>query len=208
MIVIGVTGSIGMGKSTASAMLRDMGIPVHDSDACVHRLLAANGAGVVAVGTAFPEAYEKNTNAIDRKKLRALLGNDHDKWDELEKLLHPPVVASQQDFINEQRSKGVKTVALDIPLLFETGGEKRCDYTVVVSAPDFIQRQRVLQKMSEEDFVFRLSRQIPDAQKRARADFVVPSGLGMAEMRAALEDVVRQIRSKGNGNDHLPSHGR
>ena len=208
MIVIGVTGSIGMGKSTASAMLRDMGIPVHDSDACVHGLLAANGAGVISVGIVFPEAYDKNTNAIDRKKLRAALGNDHDKWSELEKLLHPLVAASQQDFINDQRSKGVKMAALDIPLLFETGAEKRCDYTVVVSAPEFIQRQRVLQKMSAEDFAFRLSRQMPDAQKRALADFVVPSGLGMAEMRAALEDVVRKIKGKGNGNDHLPTYGR
>ena len=207
MIVIGVTGSIGMGKSTASAMLCDMGIPVHDSDACVHSLLAANGAGAIAVGTAFPETYDKNTNAIDRKKLRALLGNDHDKWNELEKLLHPLVVASQQDFINDQRSKGVKMVALDIPLLFETGAEKRCDYTIVVSAPDFIQRQRVLQKMSAEDFAFRLSRQMPDAQKRARVDFVVPSGLGMAEMRAALEDVVRAIKKKemNHDNGHFPS---
>ena len=208
MIVIGVTGSIGMGKSTASAMLRNMGIPVHDSDACVHALLGASGAGVVPVGVAFPEAYDKNTNANDRKKLRALLGSDHAKWDELEKLLHPLVAASQQDFINDQRSKGVQMVALDIPLLFETGAQARCDHTVVVSAPEFIQHQRVLQKMSAEDFAFRLSRQMPDAQKRALADFVVPSGLGMAEMRTALEDVIRKIKGKGNGSDHLPTYGR
>ena len=208
MIVIGVTGSIGMGKSTAAAMLLDMKIPVHDSDACVHALLAANGAGVVPVGTAFPESYDHQTNSIDRKKLRAALGSDHEKWGELEKLLHPLVQASQQKFINDQRSKGIDMVALDIPLLFETGAETRCDYTVVISAPEFIQRQRVLQKMSEEDFAFRAARQMPDSQKRARADFVVSSGLGMAEMRAELEDVIRKIRSKGNGNNHLPTYGR
>ena len=208
MIVIGITGSIGMGKSTAAAMLSDMGIPVHDSDACVHRLLAPGGAGVTPVGIAFPKAYDKNTHSVDRRKLRAELGSDHAKWDELESLLHPLVLSSQQDFINEQRSKGVNMVALDIPLLFETNGQQRCDYTIVVSAPDFVQRQRVLQKMSEEDFVFRLSRQMPDSQKRALADFVVPSGLGMAEMRQELEKAVRKIRSKGNGNDHIPAHGR
>ena len=208
MIVIGVTGSIGMGKSTAAAMLLDMKIPVHDSDACVHALLAANGTGVVPVGTAFPESYDHKTNSIDRKKLRSALGSEHEKWDELEKLLHPLVRASQQEFINEQRSKGGAMVALDIPLLFETGVEARCDYTVVISAPEFIQRQRVLQKMSEEDFAFRSARQMPDSQKRARADFIVPSGLGLAEMRAELEDVIRKIRSKGNGNNHLPTYGR
>lgn len=208
MIVIGVTGSIGMGKSTAAAMLMDMGIPVHDSDACVHRLLASGGVGVVPVGTAFPDSYDHKTTCIDRKKLRAALGGDHARWDELEALLHPLVQASQQDFINEQRAKGVKTVALDIPLLFETGAETRCDYTIVVSAPAHIQEQRVLQKMSAEDFSFRLSRQMPDAQKRARADFVVTSALGMAEMRKELEEVLRKIRGKSNGNDHLPSHRR
>lgn len=208
MIVIGITGSIGMGKSTAAAMLRGMGIPVHDSDACVHKLLSPGGAGVTPVGIAFPDAYDRKSDSIDRKKLREALGDDHAKWDELERLLHPLVRASQQDFINEYRAKGIELVALDIPLLFETGAEKRCDYTVVISAPAHIQEQRVLQKMSAEDFTFRLSRQMPDAQKRALADFVVPSGLGMAEMRQALEGVVRKIKGRGNGNDYLPSHGR
>lgn len=208
MIVIGITGSIGMGKSTAAAMFMDMGIPVHDSDACVHQLLAGGGAGVIAVGTMFPEAYDHKTNSIDRRKLRAALGGDHGKWDELEKLLHPLVQASQQDWLRDQKNKGVRIAALDIPLLFETGAEARCDYVIVVSAPAHIQEQRVLKKMSAEDFAFRLARQMPDAQKRARADFVVSSALGMAETRKELEEAVRKIRSKSNGNDHIPSYGR
>lgn len=196
MIVIGITGSIGMGKTTAAHMLRDMKIPVFDSDACVHELLAPGGAGVVSVGTAFPEAYDKKTKSIDRKMLRAALAGDHEKWNQLESLLHPLVQAAQQDWLRDHKSKGVKMAALDIPLLFETGAEARCDAVIVVSAPDFIQNQRVLEKMSAEDFAFRLSRQMPDAQKCARADYVLNSGQGLAEMRKELENIVSDIREK------------
>lgn len=196
MIVIGITGSIGMGKTTAAHMLRDMKIPVFDSDACVHELLAPGGAGVVAVGTAFPEAYDKKTKSIDRRLLRAALAGSHEQWNLLESLLHPLVQAAQQDWLRDQKSKGVKIAALDIPLLFETGAEARCDCVIVVSAPDFIQSQRVLQKMSAEDFAFRLSRQMPDAQKRARADYVLNSGQGLADMRKELENIVSDIREK------------
>lgn len=196
MIVIGITGSIGMGKSTAAAMLMDMGIPVHDSDACVHKLLQPGGAAVAAALEAFP-GCGSDRNGIDRKALRAALGSDHAQWDILESILHPLVQASQQDWLRAQKSLGVKMAALDIPLLFETGAEQRCDYTICVTAPDFVQRQRVLKKMSEEDFEFRLSRQMPDAEKRQRADYVVQSGAGLAATRAALEAVVRAIRDNG-----------
>ncbi|MBI4031139.1 MAG: dephospho-CoA kinase [Proteobacteria bacterium] len=196
MIVIGITGSIGMGKTTAANMLRDMKIPVFDSDSCVHDLLAPGGAGVTPAGIAFPEAYDKKTKSIDRGRLRAALGGDHEKWNLLESLLHPLVQGAQQDWLRGQKGKGVKIAALDIPLLFETGAEARCDCVIAVSAPEFIQRQRVLEKMSEEDFAFRLSRQMPDEQKRMRADYVLNSGQGLAEMRRELQDIVSDIREK------------
>ncbi|HEY8191539.1 MAG TPA: dephospho-CoA kinase [Alphaproteobacteria bacterium] len=196
MIVIGITGSIGMGKSTAAAMFMDMGIPVHDSDACVHELMAPGGVATEAVLDAFPGCGNSG-DGINRKALRAVLGSDHAQWDKLEAILHPLVQESQQVWLRAQKSLGVKMAALDIPLLFETGAEKRCDYTICMTAPDFVQRQRVLKKMSEADFEFRLSRQMPDADKRARADYVVQSGAGKAEMRSALEAVVRAIRNHG-----------
>lgn len=198
MIVIGITGSIGMGKSTAAAMLMDMGIPVHDSDACVHELMGPDGRAVAAVLEAFPGCGRDGGTGIERKALRAALGSDHAQWDRLESILHPLVQQSQQDWLRAQKSLGIKIAALDIPLLFETGAEQRCDYTVCISAPGFVQRQRVVEgrKMSEADFEFRLSRQMTDAEKCTRADYVVQSGGGLPAMRAALEGMVRDIRGR------------
>lgn len=195
MIVIGLTGSIGMGKSTAGQMLERIKIPVFDSDRSVHGLLSAGGAGVIPVATAFPEAYRKKTNDIDRVKLRGLLGEEHEKWDLLESLLHPLVQADQQDFLRAQNSKSVKIAALDIPLLFETGAEKRLDYTICLTAPAWLQRRRVLSRpgVSEEDFAFRLARQMPDAEKRRLADFVVQTGIGMAYTRRCLQKIINTI---------------
>ena len=212
MIVIGLTGSIGMGKSTAANMLRDMGVPVHDSDAAVHELLAPGGAGVEPVRAAFAGVYDKSTGGIDRRALgKAVFGNP-ESLRALEQILHPLVQQSQQAFMRAQQRAGIKMVAMDIPLLFETGAEQRCDYTIVVSAPYEIQRQRVLARpgMTEEMFQQRLAQQMSDADKRARADFVVQTGIGLAHTRSELAQVLRTIKNKGLNNDghRFPSHDR
>ena len=210
MIVIGLTGSIGTGKTTAANMLREMGIPVFDSDAAVHELLGKGGRGIRPVFEFFPDSYDKKTESIDRRKLRDLLGKDHGKWDILESVLHPLVQEMQQDWMRAQRANGIAMAALDIPLLFETGAENRVDYTICVSCPPFMQRQRVLARsgMTEEDFAFRLSRQMPDAEKRLKSDFVVETGIGFAETRAELENVGRIIKDRRprRENGCIPPH--
>jgi dephospho-CoA kinase len=212
MIVIGLTGSIGMGKTTAANMLRDMGVPVHDSDAAVHELLAAGGAGVAPVAARFPAAFDSKAQAIRRDVLGRLVFGDPEKRRALEEILHPLVRESQAVFIRGQQRAGIGIVALDIPLLFETGAENRVDCTVVVTAPYEIQRQRVLARpgMDEEQFQKRLASQMSDAEKRKRADFIVQTGVGFAHTRAELAQVLRLIREKGpgNGNRRLPSHDR
>lgn len=201
MIVIGLTGSIAMGKSTAAKMLVDMrGVVVHDSDAAVHRLY--NDPEVIdRVREFFPKSYDSKTGKIDKLKLREELGTDHEKWDTIEDILHPYVRASQQQFLQEQQRLGTRLVILDIPLLFETGAEERVDYTICVSAPEYIQRQRVLQGrgMDEEDFEFRLSRQMPDDEKKRRADFVVQTGVGLAETRKMLHNIIQRLTEKHYG---------
>lgn len=199
MIVIGLTGSIGMGKTTAGNMLRDMGVPVHCSDEAVHELLRQGGAGVQPVLMVFLEAWGKDRKEIDRRKLREILDRDHGKWDELEDVLHPLVIERQQAFLKAQQGQGVRMAALDIPLLFETGAENRVDFTVCVSAPGFVQRHRVLSRSGmEEDYLeFLLSRQMPDAEKRRRADFIVQTGLGLSYTRRQLENVLRRIDRRG-----------
>lgn len=213
MIVIGLTGSIGMGKSTAANMLRDMGVPVHDSDATVHELLAPGGAGVEAVCALFPDSYDKESGGINRSALGRAVFGDTAALRALEAVLHPLVQQSQQGFIRAQQRAGINIVALDIPLLFETGAEKRCDYTIVVTAPYEIQRQRVLARpgVTEDMFKQRLAQQMSDADKRARADFIVQTGIGMAHTRQELATVLRDIKKqKGLNNDghRLPSHDR
>ncbi len=215
MIIVGLTGSIAMGKSTAAEMLRDMsGVAVHCSDDTV-RALYDNPEVIDLIKTTFPQAWVKKTGKIDKKKLIETLGNDAEKWDALEDILHPYVLRSQQKFLAEHKRLGTKIAVLDIPLLFETGGDQRVDYTICVTAPEFIQRQRIDQrikqgKLTEDDFQFRLSRQMPDVEKRARADFLVQSGQGLAYTRRELEKIVQQLKEKhfGNGNKchRFPSH--
>lgn len=213
MIVIGLTGSIGMGKSTAANMLRDLGVPVHDSDAAVHELLGPNGTAVAAVAARFPQTYDKKSNAIDRKTMGAAVFGDDGERKALEAILHPLVQQAQADFIRAQGRMGIKMVALDIPLLFETGAEQRVDKVIVVSAPYEIQRQRVLARsgMTEEQFRKRLASQLPDSEKRRRADYVVETGIGLAHTRAELAKIVRELRGwKGPKNDgnSFPAYGR
>lgn len=201
MIVIGITGSIGMGKTTAANMLREMGIPVHDSDASVHALLGPDGGAVTAVGAKFPEALAKDAagrSYIDRQVLGRIVFGDRQKKRDLEEILHPLVRADSDAFKDEMRKKAHKIVALDIPLLFETGGEKRVDVTICISAPKDVQRERVLARpgMTSEKFDRIVSGQLPDAEKRKRATYVVESDKGFDDMRKQIEKIVDRIRSK------------
>ncbi len=196
MIVLGITGSIGMGKSTIAAMLEDMGCPVHNSDIAVHEALAPGGAAFDEVIAAFPETLDKETATINRKILGALVFNNPDKRKKLEAIVHPAVWASQARFLDAQKNNGQRIVGLDIPLLYETGAEKRVDYVLVASAPHFIQKRRVLKRpnMNEEKFNAILATQMPDAEKRRRADFVVPTGLGLLYTRYKLNRILQEIQ--------------
>ena len=194
MIVLGLTGSVGMGKSTAAAMFRRLGIAVHDSDAAVHRLLAPKGAAVAAVEAAFP-GVRRPDGGIDRPALGARVFADPAALKRLERILHPLVRQSQERFLARARARRLALVVLDIPLLFETGGARRCDKVVVVSAPAFLQRARVMARpgMTAPRLAAILAQQMPDAQKRLRADHVVPSGLGRAVTFRHLERLVRAL---------------
>lgn len=196
MIVLGITGSIGMGKSTACSMLRAMGVPVYDADAAVHRLFAPGGAAVPLIAEAFPAAVVDGR--VDRSRLGPLVLNDEAALRRLEGIVHPLVRQEEKIFLDVNRRRGTRVVALDIPLLFETGGAERCDYTIVVSAPRLVQRQRVLARpgMTQEKFAAILSRQMPDAEKRRRADYVVPTGLGKAVTWRALQRVLADVRRR------------
>ncbi|WP_374652108.1 dephospho-CoA kinase [Dongia sp.] len=195
MHILGLTGSIGMGKSTAAAMLRALGLPVHDADAAVHRLLAKGGKAVAAVGAAFPGVVADG--AVDRKALGALVFGKPAQLKRLEAILHPLVRRAERDFLAQCRQERHDVVVLDIPLLFETGGEKRCDGVVVVTAPQFLQTQRVMKRpgMTRERFRQILQSQMPDAEKRRRADWVVDTGLGRRPTLAALGRIVRELKS-------------
>ncbi|MFA7430470.1 MAG: dephospho-CoA kinase [Rhodospirillaceae bacterium] len=196
MIVLGVTGSIAMGKSTACALLRAQGVPVHDADATVHRLFATGGAAVPLIAQAFPGVVVEGR--VDRTLLGPRVLGNTEALRRLEAIVHPLVRAEEKAFLDRYRRAGRSVVALDIPLLFETGGEARCDATLTVSAPAFLQRQRALRRpgMTAEKFAAILARQMPDAQKRRRADYVVPSGLGRAVTWRALAGILADVRRK------------
>lgn len=196
MIVLGLTGSIGMGKSTAAKMLRLMGVPVHDSDKAVHAALLPKGGAFREVSRLFPSAVSKG--AIDRKKLGAIVFSDKVQLKKLESILHPVAQESQHKFIRACRAKGKRIVVLEIPLLFETGAESRVDYVITVSSPPDIQRRRVMKRrnMNEEKFRSILASQMPDAQKRALSDFVIDTGLGHARTYNQLRAVLKSIKGK------------
>ena len=195
MIVLGLTGSIGMGTSTAAAMLRRLRVPLFDADAVVHRLLAPGGAAVPTVAAGFP-GVAMAQGGIDRKRLGARVFDDRDALRRLERIIHPLVRAAERRFLAAARRRGAAVAVLDIPLLFETGGAARCDYVMVVSAPAFLQRQRVMRRPGMTDSRFRaiLRQQMPDREKRRRADFVVPSGLGRAATLRRLRAIIRLLR--------------
>ncbi|MGE0724729.1 MAG: dephospho-CoA kinase [Alphaproteobacteria bacterium] len=197
MIVLGLTGSIGMGKSSAARALRRMGVPVHDSDAMVHRLLGPGGAGVGGIEAAFPSTVRDG--AVDRAALGRIVFADPAALRRLERILHPLVGASARRFLRRHRAAGTPVVALDVPLLLETGGEKRCDFVIVVSAPAFLQRQRVLgrQGMTEARLAGILRQQMPDSQKRRRADAVVLTGLGKDHTTRQIARALARARAAG-----------
>lgn len=178
MIVIGLTGAIGMGKSLTAAMLRRMGCAVHSADAVVHRLLGPAGAAVAAVAAQFPTSLRGN--AIDRQILGTLVFNNPQQRQQLEAILHPLVQQAEQRRRALAQAAGRRFLILDIPLLFETGGDERCDVTFCVTASAAQQRARVLARpgMTPEKFAAILAAQLPDAEKRARADYVIQTGYG------------------------------
>ncbi|WP_343712801.1 dephospho-CoA kinase [Inquilinus sp.] len=196
MRILGLTGSIGMGKSTAAAMFRRDGIAVHDADAAVHDLLRRGGAAVPAVAKAFPEAVRDG--AVDRKALGALVFGRPEALRRLEAILHPLVRRRMRRFLQQAGRRGDPLVVLDIPLLLETGGERFCDAVAVVSAPRLLQAQRVLARpgMTKEKFAAILAAQMPDREKRRRADWVVPTGLGRRPTRLALRALQRQALAR------------
>jgi dephospho-CoA kinase len=185
-----------MGKSTAARLLKIMGVPVHNSDIAVHRALAPRGEAFEDVALNFPEAWNKDKRTIDRKKLGAIVFFDADKRKNLEQILHPIARHAQDAFIRRMRLSGKKIIGLDIPLLFETGAEARVDVTICVSAPETIQRRRVLARpgMDEERLNAILAAQMTDAEKCARADFVVQTGLGYAHTFRALQKILKQVK--------------
>ena len=196
VFVIGLTGSIGMGKSTASAMLADMGLPIFDADAVVHALMAKGGSAVAAVEEAFPGVVVDG--AVSRPELGKRVFGDAVALRKLERILHPRVGAAEKAFLARVARQRIGYAVRDVPLLFETGGDKRCDATLVVSAPAHIQRARVLARpgMTEERLNQVLAKQMPDAQKRKLADYVVPSGLGRRVTRDTLAAIMRDIRAR------------
>jgi dephospho-CoA kinase len=197
VIVVGLTGSIGMGKSNAAHALRRLGVPVHDADAAVHRLMAPGGRAVRKVAELFPGAL--SGNRIDRKVLGDLVFGDTPALRRLESVLHPLVRQSSRAFVAAAARRRLPVVVLDIPLLYESRGEKSVDLVIVVSAPRAIQRQRVLARpgMTEEKFHAILARQVPDGEKRRRADFVVRTGGHRGETYRQLRRIVDMLKVRG-----------
>jgi dephospho-CoA kinase len=194
MLVIGLTGSIGMGKSAAARHFAKAGVPVFDADAEVHRLYASEA--VPAIAAAFPKAVRGGK--VDRGLLAQEVAGSPDRLKALESIVHPMVVKAEIDFLREQEAKGAKLAVLEIPLLFETGAESRVDMTVVVSAPAEVQRARVLARpdMTEAKLVSLLRRQLSDREKRARADVVVDSSASLADMHAQIDRLLESLEGR------------
>lgn len=195
MWILGLTGSIGMGKSATASMFRSFGVPVHDADATVHLLY--RGAAVAPVEAAFPGVVRDGV--IDRGALGAQVLNDPAAMARLEAIVHPLVGLEEQAFLARARSQGRRVVVLDIPLLFETGAPRRAHANVVVSAPAAVQRGRVLDRpgMTEEKFAAILAKQMPDAEKRRRAHFVIDTGRGFEAARHQVAGVLRAVCGPG-----------
>jgi dephospho-CoA kinase len=190
MIILGLTGSIGMGKSTTAKLFEEAGVPVYDADANVHSLY--EGEAVAAIEAAFPGTAVDGK--VDRNKLSARVVHDPVAIKRLEQIVHPMLGASRQKFFADAERSGAAIAVLDVPLLFETGGEKRVDAVVVVTTTPEIQRQRILSRdnMTSEKLDAILARQLPDAEKRRRADFVVDTSHGLDPVRAQIRDILQR----------------
>lgn len=193
MLVLGLTGSIGMGKSTTAKLFRDEGIPVFDADAAVHDLYA--GAAVPQIGKRFPGAVKNGV--VDRAMLAQSVIGKAEALADLEKIIHPLVRSAELDFIQHHRGRGSKIVLLDIPLLFESGGDALCDKIVVVTAPADVQRERVLARdgMTPEKYNGLLARQMSDPDKRAKADFIVFTDKGIEDARQQVRKVLQNLNA-------------
>ncbi len=191
MFVLGLTGSLGMGKSATAKMFAEEGVPVHDADAAVHRLY--DGDAAPQIEAAFPGTAKDGK--VDREKLGRRVLGDAAAIKRLEQIVHPLVAASTARFLAEAERKGAAVAMLDVPLLFETGGDNRCDAVVVVSAPADVQRARAFERpgMTEEKLAAIMAKQLPDAEKRARADFVVDSSKGFEAARAQVRDILKAV---------------
>ncbi|MBW9114144.1 dephospho-CoA kinase [Rhizobium cauense] len=201
MLRIGLTGSIGMGKSTMSKLFAESGVPVNDSDAVVHDLYAGEAAPLVEA--AFPGTTKDG--AVDRQELGRQLAGSPEGFKRLEAIVHPLVKKREAEFIERERQRGSEMVLLDIPLLFETGAESRVDVIVVVSCNPQIQRERVLARpgMTVEKFNMILARQTPDAEKRARADYVIDTGHSIETARKRVAEIVSDLKRRLASGDFL-----
>jgi dephospho-CoA kinase len=191
MFILGLTGSIGMGKSTTAKFFAEEGVPVHDADAAVHRLY--DGEATAAIEAAFPGTT--SDGKVDREKLSQCVLGDDLAIKRLEHIVHPLVRQAEERFLAEAEQKGAQVAVLDIPLLYETGGDKRCDAVVVVSAPADMQRQRAFERpgMTEQKLAAILAKQTADTEKRARADFVVDTSKGFDAVRAQVRDILKAV---------------
>jgi dephospho-CoA kinase len=192
--ILGLTGSIGMGKSTTAAMFREAGVPVHDADAAVHRLYS--GKAAPPIEAAFPGATQGGV--VDRQRLAALLGSDGAAFRRLEAIVHPLVREDEIAFVMAASAARAPLAVLDVPLLLETGGDARCDAVAVVTAPASVQRARVLSRpgMDESRLAALIARQMPDAEKRRRAHFVVDTGRGLASAKDAVRSILRALAGR------------
>jgi len=200
MILVGLTGSIGMGKSEATRMFRRLGVPVYDADAAVHRVMGPGGSAVPAVDSEFPGVVQDGR--IDRQALGQRVLGDKAALKRLEGIIHPRVRLEQVKFLRNASRRRVPIVVLDIPLLFETGGERRCDVAVVVSAPALVQALRVLRRpgMTAERLANTLKHQMPDREKRRRADIVLPTGQGRRETLDRIRKLIQGLRRRRGVN--------
>jgi dephospho-CoA kinase len=191
MIILGLTGSIAMGKSTTAKLFAEAGVPVYDADATVHKLY--EGEAVPAIEAAFPGTTADGK--VDRQKLSARVVHDPAAMKQLEQIVHPMLGASRQKFLGDAEQSGAPVAVVDVPLLFETGGEKRVDAVVVVTTSPENQRERILARgtMTNEALDSILARQLPDAEKRQRADFVVDTSHGLDPVRAQIRDILEQV---------------
>jgi dephospho-CoA kinase len=201
MLKVALTGSIGMGKSTVGKMIVARGIPLFDADATVHALYAPGGAAVAPLRKAFPAAVPGDS--VDRDILSRLVLGKPDEIKKLESIVHPLVGMERQNFLAEAEARGAPFVVLDIPLLFEGKGRAGVDAVIVVSAPAEKQKARVLARpgMTEEKFAAILARQVPDAEKRAGADYVIDTGVSLAETEAQIAEVLADLLKRAEGKD-------